>query len=483
MESPNPVREACRARFFALLNVLLALTGCAAVDVGKHLPAVEALSGPLSGGALVEGRAAADDARSREAADLLARPLPSEAALRLSLLNDPDLVRLLAEYETRLGAAEQAGRLSNPVFSIERLVSGGEVELSRAVAVGLLDIILLPQRRRLVEARTTTVNVALAERVVSRLTAVRRAWVEAVAAGQRLGYAHQVAESAAAAADLAERMRKAGNLNRRDEARQQSFSARAGVMLLRAQADAVVTRERLVRLLGLTRAQAGMLKLPDQLPPLPVQARNAADVAAAATGSRIDVRLAEAMFREQAAARNLRLPGTLFGVEAMARADRLRDRPSGAEDARRGFEISLVLPLLDPGDAERLRLDASLRAAMADLEGTVRRASSSLEEQLMRYEAAWQASQSFSDRVVPLQRRVLEESLLRYNGMLIGVFELLIDAQLQIEAVKHSIDALRDFWIADADLTAEMLGVAARGGSLDRDGTAGTRAAASVTHP
>jgi hypothetical protein len=42
--------------------------------------------------------------------------------------------------------------------------------------------------------------------------------------------------------------------------------------------------------------------------------------------------------------------------------------------------------------------------------------------------------------------------VLRYNGMLIGVFELLADARTQIASVNASIEALRDFWIAQADL-------------------------------
>ena len=34
----------------------------------------------------------------------------------------------------------------------------------------------------------------------------------------------------------------------------------------------------------------------------------------------------------------------------------------------------------------------------------------------------------YRDEVLPLRRVIAEENLLRYNGMLIGVFELLADA-------------------------------------------------------
>ena len=42
--------------------------------------------------------------------------------------------------------------------------------------------------------------------------------------------------------------------------------------------------------------------------------------------------------------------------------------------------------------------------------------------------------------------------------MLIGVFELLADAREQIMSVAQSIDAQRDFWLADARLQAALIG-------------------------
>ena len=58
-----------------------------------------------------------------------------------------------------------------------------------------------------------------------------------------------------------------------------------------------------------------------------------------------------------------------------------------------------------------------------------------------------------------LRKRISDENLLLCNGMLIGVFELLADARDQGSAVMPSIEATRDFWIADANLeTALMTG-------------------------
>jgi hypothetical protein len=48
--------------------------------------------------------------------------------------------------------------------------------------------------------------------------------------------------------------------------------------------------------------------------------------------------------------------------------------------------------------------------------------------------------------------------MLRYNGMLISVFDLLADAREQVGAVSAYIDALRGFWISESDLQAAFNG-------------------------
>jgi hypothetical protein len=78
---------------------------------------------------------------------------------------------------------------------------------------------------------------------------------------------------------------------------------------------------------------------------------------------------------------------------------------------------------------------------------------------------------------VPLRKLIAEENLLRYNGMLIGVFELLADARLQIASVNRYIESLRDFWIAQADLELALIGqprlAAAAGPSMNAADTGG----------
>jgi outer membrane protein TolC len=76
--------------------------------------------------------------------------------------------------------------------------------------------------------------------------------VEAVAASQIADYAQQVEASAQAGAELAGRMRKAGNWSALDLAREQAYHAQTVADVTHARNAAVAAREKLTRLLGLS---------------------------------------------------------------------------------------------------------------------------------------------------------------------------------------------------------------------------------------
>jgi outer membrane protein, multidrug efflux system len=65
--------------------------------------------------------------------------------------------------------------------------------------------------------------------------------------------------------------------------------------------------------------------------------------------------------------------------------------------------------------------------------------------------------------VLPLRRQVSEEVLLRYNGMLLGVFDVLADARNQIATVNAALAAERDFWLAKTDLDTALTGTSPQG--------------------
>ena len=125
---------------------------------------------------------------------------------------------------------------------------------------------------------------------------------------------------------------------------------------------------------------------------------------------------------------------------------------------QRGYTISLELPIFDWGTARVAKAEAIYRQSVNRTAQTAINARSEVRQAYMGYRSSFDIARHFRDEIVPLKRRISEENLLRYNGMLIGVFELLADARSQITSVQGYIAALRDFWIAQADLDMALIG-------------------------
>ena len=89
---------------------------------------------------------------------------------------------------------------------------------------------------------------------------------------------------------------------------------------------------------------------------------------------------------------------------------------------------------------------------------TALEARSEIREAYANYRASYDIARHYRDEVVPLKKRISQENQLRYNGMFISVFDLLADARSQITSVNSAIDALKDFWLAQADLEMSMTG-------------------------
>ncbi len=298
----------------------------------------------------------------------------------------------------------------------------------------------------------------LSATVVDQVSQVRQAWVRAVAARQMHAYALQVQQAAQASAELARRMQQVGNFTRLQRARQHAFYADATAQLASSQHAQTAALEALVRLLGLDDAQAAQLKLPERLPDLPQQPRPAADIGSAAMQQRLDWQLARLQLDAAGRAQGLELVNSLLDVELGLRHDTVFDNADGERANKRGFELAIRLPLFDWGDARRATLDARSLAAAHHYDSVTRQASSQLRESYSAYRTAHGLALHYRDEIVPLRKAMSDEQVLRYNGMLIGVFELLADTREQIASVIAAIGAQQQFWLADAALSSSLIG-------------------------
>lgn len=458
-------------RATAAAAAVLVLGGCATADIDQAVADTNQALPGFTGGNLEFSRTNEQRAaRARLASELLAKQLSMADAVQLALANSPSVQALVAQSWSDMALAAQGGRITNPIFSFERLRLGGEVEFGRLLSMGLLDLLTLPQRQVIARNQVAQARVQLATRIVEHVNAVRQTWIRAVAAQQTLAYAQQVYQAAEASAELARRMQQVGNFTRLQRARQQAFYADAAAQLTAATNARTAAREDLVQQLGLDPGQAELLKLPDRLPDLPNQPRAPGEVAAAAWQQRLDVQLARLQLDVAGKAQGLSLLNNLVDLELGARHDTVFDNAPeqphlGAErENRRGFELSLRIPLFDWGDAQRAAMNAQTLTAANRYQDLARRASSQLRQSYSAYRSAYDLARHYRDEIVPLRKTISEENQLRYNGMLIGVFELLADTRDQISTVVSSINALQQFWLADAGLASTVVGRPLAGG-------------------
>jgi outer membrane protein TolC len=444
-------------RIAAIASAAAFIAGCASVGIDDALEQTNSSAAQFTGGKLELSRTKEQrDARAALSEDLLGKPLSQDDAVRLALANSPAVQALIAQGWADIAAANQTSRLPNPVFTFERLRLGEELEIGRLLSFGLVDLILLPQRLSISRSQAARAQVQLSGAVVDQVTQVRQAWVRAVAAQQLLQYAEQVKESAEASAELARRMQLIGNFSKLQRARQQVFYADATTQLASARHTATAAREELVRALGLDDTQAAKLKLPERLPDLPKSPREPRDVVATASEQRLDVQQARAQLDVAGKSQGINLLATFVDVEAGVRRDTVFDH--GSRDTRRGFELDIRLPLFDWGSAQRDALNAQALAAANRYDATVRSATSQLREGYSAYRTAYDIARHYRDEIVPLRQAMQDENVLRYNGMLIGVFELLAEARDQITSVNNAIGAQQQFWLADAALAAAVVG-------------------------
>ena len=477
------MRKIERTKLAIAAAAVLMLAGCAAPNMDAAMREAGSLAMRVAGTAkaeLVREPAQREEA-VQVASELLSKPLSGDGAVQLALANSPAFQAALADSWGDLAAARQRGLPGGIAFSFERLREGADLELGRLLSVGLFDLITLPQRARISQVQSEQARVKMAAAIVDQATSARQAWIRAVAAREVEFYAIQVKEAAEASAELARRMQQVGNFTKLQAARQHLFYGDATSRLASARQAAVSAREELVRRLGLTDAQARELKLPDRLPELPKAPKAPEEVSKALAAQRLDARLARLELEAAGRSRGVDLVSSLVDVELGARRD-TRFEGNGEKSTTRGWEVELRLPVFDWGSTRRATLDARSLAAANRYEAVSRSASSQARESYSAYRTAFDQARHQRDEMVPLRKTISEENLLRYNGMLIGVFELLADARDQVSGVISAIEAQRDFWLADASLAATLIGKPAMGSAAATSSAAGSTSGGDAGH-
>lgn len=387
------------------------------------------------------------DAVARQTAELLANPLSVDDAVQLALLNNRGLQAAYSELGLSEADLVQAGRLPNPGFTFSRTHWSDGIGISRSFSMSVLSVLTLPMATRIERGRFEQTKLETADAMLKVAADARRAYIEAVAAQQAAVYAQQIGDSAEAGAELARRMRDAGNASKLDYAREQAFYAQSVADVAKAKQQALAAREKLTRTMGLWGEQT-RYALPDKLPDLPKERPRFDDPERFAIENRLDIQAAK--LRTQSVASSLGLTKAVRFVNALD-AGYLNNFETD-KGHERGHEIGIEIPIFDWGSAKVARAQAIYLQSVDRLAQVAIDARSQVRESYAASLTSYDVARHLRDEVIPLRKTISDEVLLRYNGMLASTFELLADAREQVSAVNGYIGALKDYWLADTDL-------------------------------
>jgi cobalt-zinc-cadmium efflux system outer membrane protein len=387
---------------------------------------------------------------AEETRRLLSEELTVELATQIALFNNPELQ---ATYE-RLGVAQaevvQAGLLRNPKISFHygfRILDSGLDEIVGSVTGAFLDLFLMPLKKRLANAELRRVKLEVAETVLAKVDAVAQAFYAAQASTQIVAMRRTMLDAQQAATELAVRQHEAGNISDLDLANEQAVYTQAKLDLARAEYQLLADRENLTRLLGVWGADVEY-RVAAKLPDVPPEEPDLAHLERIAIEHRFDLAAAREELKTAASALQI-TKGTrvLSGLDLGVNGHRDPDGPVTI-----GPTIDLELPIFDQKQAEVARLRAQLRAAQHRSDALAIAIRSEVRHARNRLLGARMTIEYYAKTLLPLRQRIVALSQEHYNAMLLGVYQLLQAKQNEINSYREYIEAVRDYWIARADL-------------------------------
>jgi outer membrane protein TolC len=196
--------------------------------------------------------------------------------------------------------------------------------------------------------------------------------------------------------------------------------------------------------------------LPERLPDLPKDVQELPDIEKTAIEQRLDIQAMK--LRTEALAKQLGLVKVTRFIDVLEIGPARVLEGKRSEPYKKGFEIGFEIPIFDWGSSRVMRAESIYMQSVNELAATAINARSEVRESYLRYRTNYDIAKHYRDEIVPIRKMIADENQLRYNGMLISVFDLLADARSQVSSVNSYIESLRDFWLSQSDMEMSLIG-------------------------
>jgi cobalt-zinc-cadmium efflux system outer membrane protein len=434
----------------SVLLLFFNLSGCASVNLSAGFPEVSAAVEERYATKIVWNKGTELD---KEAAEklrlLLQRKLTADDAVQIAMLNNRDLQAVYTELGVAHADLVQAGLFRNPILDAAVLfpLSGVRPDLQLSVVISFLDALYVPLRKRVAAAKFEDAKLRVTGAVFDFAVQVRAAFYEYQANEQMLELRQSIVQALTASFEVSRRLHEAGNIRDLDLARDRALMEGSELGLRSAEVAVRQSREQLNSLMGAW-GEDTTWEIEGRLPEIPSEPLQTDGIERTALTRSID--LSDARQRIIVAGQQLgydRATALIPSMDFGAFAER-----EPVEGWRVGPVLSVPIPLFDQGEARVGRAVAELRRAQQEYYalGVRIRATARAVQERMR--GAQDRALYYRDILLPLQERIVNEAQLQYNAMQIGVVQLLRDRETQIETGVAYVDALREYWLARADL-------------------------------
>ena len=407
------------------------------------------------------------------------KTISADTAVQVALLNNKGLQASYANVGLSAAEAWQQATPENPVVSVGLLGIGApQLGAYRAIESlirsNILDATTRKQRMAIADAGFRKAQLSAVNDSLSLANQTRQAWVSAVSAFETVGYLKRAKATSDAGSELARKLGETGALNKAGQAREHAFNAELAGQLAQARLSAVQAKENLTKLMGLWGTEVDYY-VPNALPALPRSVGRVSNIEAKALQNRVDLRIAKLGLEAQAKAFGLTDQMRIVSDLEIVGGAELEREVGAAGDIETSIlpqvELEFAIPIYDTGKARMRKAELMyLQAANVLAESAVNVRSEARNAETS-YHSSYTIARHYRDVLVPLRKTVEEEGLLSYNGMITNTFELLTDVREKLGASLEAANAKRDFYMAQADLTAAIYGGGAGSAGAGGEGT------------
>ena len=382
---------------------------------------------------------------------LLTQELTADTAVQVAMLNNRGLRATLEEIGISRADLVQAGLVSNPQFAAsfrfpDRPPSAANIEYS--LAQDVLDLLLLPLRKRIAALQFEQTRLRVSHQVLQLAAEAKAAFYTVQARQQLLLRLQAVVEVNEAGVDLALRQHHAGNITDLELANQSALFQEAKLEWGKTESQARADRERLNRVLGLWGANTAW-KTGEELPAIPTTEIGLENLESLAITQRLDLAAAQQQVALAGRALALRtktryLPASInLGLDTERGTDRQRVT---------GPTLAFEVPIFDHGQGAVARLQAQYRQAQWQTEALAIDIRSEVRQARDAVIAARDLAEFYARVYLPQRIRIVNETVLQYNAMQKGTYELITAEERELTAEREYTEAWRDYWIARAEL-------------------------------